>query len=675
VTADRNEMPPMPAKIANTADPSPEAPSRPRSPFGLRPKLALGFGGLLLLLVATGWQSISLLDRLGGSIDVILKENYRSVLACQDMKEALERMDSGALFALADDPARGRQLAAEHQPRFEEALAIERGNVTLAGEGPLAERLADLYGSYREALPRVFDEARPVAQRRAVYFETLLPLFQQIKATATGILQLNQANMVEANARARDLAAEARRRMVLLLAAGALVAAGFVVFLSRAILTPLGQLTRSVREVERGNLDLTVPVGSGDELGQLAAAFNAMASRLRALRRSDQARLLRAQRTSQQAIDSLPDAVAVFSPEGEVELANQAAQSLLGLKAGEPVPARHADWLLPLLGHDRRLGRGERGPDRGFEAAVQLFHDGKERFYLPHAVAVWEADDAPPSRETDLRLAGTTLILSDVTDLRRLDEIKSGLVSTVSHELRTPLTSVQMALHVLLAEQVGSLTPEQTELLVAARDDAERLREIIVNLLEISRLEQRSQQLHLEPTAPRDFVEDAAAGLRSAAADQEVELAVEIDPAAANVLIDRTRARLVLTNLLDNALHHTGAGGRITVTAAPSEPSQAARRVRFRVADSGRGIPAEALPRVFERFYQVPGTEDAGGAGLGLSIAKEIVQAHGGEIGVHSEPGSGATFWFDLPTTREAATPPATSGRPDATESGAISLL
>ncbi len=647
-----------------TAPPSPNAAARP--PFGLRPKLALGFGGLLLLLLVVGLQSLSQIGRLGGSIDVILRENYRSVVAAQDMKEALERIDSGALFALAGETDRGRRLAAEHLPRFAEALAIERGNITLPGEGALAERLARLFAEYRAALPRVLAD-RPVEERRAVYFGTLLPLFQDIKSTATEILRLNQANMLEANTRARDLAAAARRRMVLLLAVGTLLAAGFVVFLSRAILRPLGLLTRSAREIERGNLDLVVPVGSRDELGQLAAAFNAMASRLRELRRSDQAKLLRAQRTSQQAIDSLPDAVAVFSPEGEVELVNQTAQAALGLAPGAPVPEAHAGWLLPLLSRTARSARGahERA-ERGYESAVQLFLEGRERFFLPQAVAVHDPQD-PERRE------GTTLILADVTDLRRLDEIKSGLVSTVSHELRTPLTSVQMALHVLLGEQAGPLNAQQTELLVAARDDAERLREIIVNLLEISRLEERSQQLRLQPTAPRDLVEAAAGPLRAAAADQGLELATAVDPAAPNVLIDRPRARLVLSNLLDNALHHTGAGGHVTVRAAAAEEG---RRVRFEVTDTGRGIPAAAVSRVFERFYQVPGTEDAGGAGLGLSIAKEIVQAHGGEIGCRSEsdgPARGTTFWFDLPATDAAAAPPDEPPLPP--EERGISLL
>ncbi len=621
--------------------------------FGLRPKLALGFGGLLLVLVLGGVYSIALLTRLGGSIDVILRENYESVVACEQMKEALERMDSGALFLLAGDAARGRALVAANRPRFAKALATELANITVPGEGALAHRLAALDGEYQPRLDRFLGTAggESPAARQAAYFGTLLPLFQQIKATADEILDLNERNMVEANGHARRLAAEARQRTVLLLLFGAATAALFVAFLSRAMLLPLRRLTASAREIEGGNLDLVVPVTSRDELGQLAAAFNAMATSLRELRRSGRARLLRAQRTLQLAIDSLPDAVAVLTPDGaagpQVELANRIAISTLGLRPGEPLPARHAEWLQPLI--DEAARSGELAA-RGHEAAVQLFAEGRERFYLPRAIA---------ARDERAQTLSVTLILADVTDLRRLDEMKSGLLATVSHELRTPLTSLQMALHILLDERLGALTPAQTELLVGARDDAARLSEILASLLELARLEDGRQLLAAQAISARDFVEEALVDLRPELADAGLRLTVEIDPAAPAVSIDPARARLVLANLVTNALHFTPAGGSVTVRAERRDAM-----VRFTVADSGRGIAAEHLGRVFEKFYQVPGT-GVGGAGLGLSIAREIILAHGGDIGAESRPGAGATFWFTLPaavdepTPRSPQTPPA----------------
>ena len=286
----------------------------------------------------------------------------------------------------------------------------------------------------------------------------------------------------------------------------------------------------------------------------------------------------------------------------------------------------------PLLAQATRDGAL---PERGHEAALQLFQDGKERFFLPRATAL---------RDGRGRLLSVILILADVTDLRRVDEMKSDLLSTVSHELRTPLTSLQMAVHILLGEGQGALNPQQTDLLLAARDDAERLREIIESLLEISRLESRQRLLRYEPVGARDFVDGPVHEFQPAYSDEGVDLTVDVDPQAEKVLIDPARARLVLANLLSNALHHTPAGGKVQVKAAQQKGF-----VRFAVEDTGRGIPEEHTGKIFDRFFQVPGTEDFGGAGLGLSIAKEIVHAHGGEMHCQSREGKGTTFWFTLP--------------------------
>ncbi len=253
--------------------------------LGLRTKLVLGFVGLLAILIAVGVESITLLDRLGGSIDVILREKYKSVIAAERMKEALERMDSGALFALAGEERQGRDLAVRHRPRFEEALKTELGNVTLPGEGERAERVRQLYGAYVPVLERVLAPEVPLEQRRALYFRKLYPTFQGIKGTADEILELNQRNMVEAKAHARETARNATRRMALMLLAGTAFAGFCVLYLLQSILWPLERLTEAADKIENGNLDLAVPVTSRDEMGQLAAAFNSMAATLQDLRR------------------------------------------------------------------------------------------------------------------------------------------------------------------------------------------------------------------------------------------------------------------------------------------------------------------------------------------------------------------------------------------------------
>ena len=205
---------------------------------GFRQKFSLGFGVLLLIILIIGIQSIIQLTKLGESIDVILRENYRSVLACQQMKEALERVDSGILFELLGYTQKGDELVRKNELVFEMALQVELNNITLPGEGEKANQLQNLFGQYKTVLKKVEDSKTPINVRRDAYFTDLFPLFLQIKETAGEILRMNQQNMSDANDLARNRAAAARRQMYILLVAGTIVAIGFIFFAGRWILRP-----------------------------------------------------------------------------------------------------------------------------------------------------------------------------------------------------------------------------------------------------------------------------------------------------------------------------------------------------------------------------------------------------------------------------------------------------
>ena len=207
--------------------------------LGFRQKLSIGFGGLLLIILIIGIQSIIHLTKLGESIDVILRENYRSVIACQQIKEALERMDSGILFELLGYTEKGNELIRKNELAFEIALGVELNNITLPGEGEKANHLQDLFGKYKTALRKIEDSRSPITVRRNAYFADLFPLFLQIKDTAGEILRMNQQNMSDANDLARNSAAAARKQMYILLFTGTIVALGFIFFTGRWILRPL----------------------------------------------------------------------------------------------------------------------------------------------------------------------------------------------------------------------------------------------------------------------------------------------------------------------------------------------------------------------------------------------------------------------------------------------------
>jgi NtrC-family two-component system sensor histidine kinase KinB len=599
--------------------------------LGLRQKISLGFGALLVILVVIGTQSLIHLSRLGVSIDVILRENYRSVIACQEMKEALERIDSGVLFDLLGHAPEGHELIRANRAAFEKSLRIELGNITLPAEGEQAARLRDIYRQYETHLGEVVDPARPAELRKQDYFTRLLPLFSQIKDQADEILRLNQQNMSDANDHARHSAASARKRMYLLLAIGTALAVVFIFFTRRWILRPIHRLIRSADEIRRGNLDLVVACDSRDEIGHLSAAFNDMAASLREFRRTDQAKLLRIQRATQQAFDSLPDAIAVIDADGRVEVATESARTVFGLKPGAAVGDLPFGWMADLARDARQAGRPAFLEGQRF---IQQFVAGEERYYRPEAVPILDNE----------RLAtGVILVLKDVTQLRQQDEIKRGVVRTVSHQLNTPLTSVRMAIHLLLGEKVGALNEKQAELLMSAREDSDRLHEILNSLLDLSRFEAGKARMEFRALSPRSIVMEAVDSVSRTAQDRGVALLADVPGGLPDVWVDTTRISHVFGNLLSNSLKHTSAGGRIALTAEAGDAW-----VRFQVSDTGEGIPEAFLTRVFEPFFRVPGRRNETGAGLGLAIVKEIVEAHGGTVGVESGEGKGSSFSFTL---------------------------
>jgi signal transduction histidine kinase len=557
------------------------------------------------------------------------------------LNEALERIDSSFQFALAGEENKARLQYRENWHRFRDALTKEENNITLRGERELVKRLA-AYSDEYESQGDLFYKlpAKDPGRREAYSFQAdrgLYGTFLKIKDVAGEILRINQENMKEADRDARRTAQDSLFYFGIGLAAAVLLAIVLAWYTSRAILRPISAVTQSAQAIGAGNLDQVVPILARDELGQLADAFNIMARHLRAYRQSSYDRLLRAQRTSQATIDSFPNPVLVIDPEGAVELANPAAQRLFGVQPrqeGEIIVA----WVAPeplRTPLEKALRQQQAFLPEGLGQVVVLTMGEQEHFFLPRILPI-----ADPYGNT----LGAAVVLLDVTRFRLLDQVKSDLVATVSHELKTPLTSIRLVVHLLLEETVGTLSPKQTELLLDARDNTERLLAMINNLLDLARIEEGRIRLRRMPESPQALLRAAAEAIGPRAQDKDVAVSVEAADELPPVAVDSERMGHVLANLLDNALAHTERGGRIKLAA-----NQADGSVVLSVADTGPGIAPEHLPHLFERFYRIPGQSEEAGTGLGLAIVREIVSAHGGSITCESRPGAGATFHITLP--------------------------
>jgi NtrC-family two-component system sensor histidine kinase KinB len=607
----------------------------------MKRRILLWFCPILILFLGVGLYAVLLFNRLGGSINVILRENYESVLAGQQMKESAERMDSGLSFALAGEEKRGRDLFNENAPLFQESLRKELNNITLPGEGEVANKIRTDESRYQELAQNFWNTSDPDA-RRKMYFSQLLPLFTEIKNNAQEVIRLNQDNMVEADHRALSLSADSTRAMVVLLVFGIALALSLGYGLQRAILKPIQILTAVSKELGEGKLDQVVPVESRDELGQLADAFNKLAARLRVYRQTTSDQLSQARQMTEITFSAFPDSILALSLDGKINFANPAAGKLLHKLNG--------DYGLPPAIQEE-VGKVLKGaPDSvptSFEKAVAVRIDDHEAFLLPRVIGM---------RDESGNLFGAALVLQDVTRFRLMDEVKTNLVSTVSHELKTPLTSIRMGLHLLLEERIGSLNPKQLELLVAAREDSERLLRMINDLLDLARLESGQTRHGLEVVSPGTLIEEALPDLRSLAEAHDARLVAEVAGGLPDVTVDSRQVHHVFSNFVGNAARFSKAGDKIVLSV-----KLVGKTVRFSVLDQGPGIPKEFQSRVFERFFRIPGTEESNGVGLGLAIAKEIVASLGGSIGLHSTPGEGSEFYFDLPAATSSGSKGATT--------------
>ena len=624
----------------------------------LRQRILLTLLPLLILLSVLGSAGVLLLLQLGGSIDVILHENYHSVIAMQDLKEALERIDSSFQFMLVAQGLQDqdeRNSLTQHALKqfdanweiYQQSLAKEQANVTIhPTEDGMVERLSELTRSYRKQSEEFYHRAAAKDVRHQDYYgkSGLYELFLQIKKNADDILQLNQQEMK----RASQIASRSATNSLFWLSAGSAVAV-FLAGLSawhtiRSTLRPIQAVTQAALGISAGDLDQVVPVFSRDELGQLAEAFNVMAHHLRDYRQSQSTDLRRAQRTSQATIDSFPDAVLVIDSEGRVEMANPVARRLLGVAQRETDKPPSEIWYPPeqLREHLNQALLGQRDylPE-GFDRIILLGKDGGERALLPRILTI---------RDPNGRTLGAAVLLQDVTRLRLLDQMKGDLVATASHELKTPLTSVRLAVHLLLEESTGPLTSKQTELLLDARENSERLLAMVNNLLDLARLEQGWRQLDVHPASPKTLLQDAAESIQVRAQDKKVDIEIEVPNGLPSVAVDKERIGHALRNLLDNALTYTDAGGTITLSAEATGDV-----VILSVSDTGTGIAPEYVPHIFEKFFRVPGQSRGLGTGLGLAIVHEIVTGHGGTISCESQPAIGTTFRIRLPIAHSEA--------------------
>ncbi len=597
----------------------------------LRNKLYLGLLPLLALLILVGVAGIFVSRDIASSSSEKISRGYSVMMAGHDMREA-----AGGMAAAMHAALRGRELEArpvfeEHRGRFKRALMAESFAAAGTGRGEAVGRVSDAFDRFESVGASLVSVT---AERERAGYDEVEGAYFGVLHSLDELLRMDSRVMQVESQRVEGIARVSIGVLVAVILAGIALSVLLAFALARMLIGPISALTRSARALGEGNLDNNVPVTSRDELGQLARTFNTMAARLREYRDAMAARVVRAQRTMEATLTSTPDPLFIVSQNGEPAIRNPAADKLAVLPEfanGFPEPLNTRV--------EEVLRTREHFLPAGYDQVIQVAVDHDERFYLPRILSISDKLTGQGS---------AAILLQDVTKFRLLDDAKNNLVGTVSHELKTPLTSLRMAVYLLLEQNTGALTPPQRDLLETARDDADRLLRILNDILDLARIESGAAAISRREVEIGPLFEEMAREMRPIIAGAGQGIVLRVDPAAGidgKVFLDPERIRHVFINLLGNASKYTPEGGRIELYALPGDtPGE----VRFGVRDNGAGIAAKDVPYVFQKFYRAPG-QARKGAGLGLSIAREIVLAHGGAIACASRPGEGSDFYFTLP--------------------------
>jgi len=476
-----------------------------------------------------------------------------------------------------------------------------------------------MFAEYKANDPAIKDTRAKVAK-----------LTLQITELTEKILQQNEKQMFIANEKARRKARDSIRLLLTAMVSSVVVFVFTYARLGQSLITPLQTLTHSIRELRSRDFDHALPEKGNDELGELTREFNQMALELRNFYRETDRKLIELNQVIRAMLTTLPYPLFILDQQDLITRMNPAAEKLMvHFKSGGELPET-------LKGHVKEASIT--GPDYRLDDLKQALRfriDEQEIYFLPRIFSLVLAEGSS---------LGRALMLIDVTRFRWLDEMKSDTLATLSHEIKTPLTGIRLVLHLLLDKRTGSLSESQEELVITARDDCERLLRTLKSILDLAKMESGKAQLNLRPVPPAKIVGEICGNFRDLFVAAKLDLKAEVAPEIPDVAADPDRVGLIFSNFVSNALKYSFPGSEVIIRACRWNREL----VRFSVINRGPGLTESEQSKVFDKFYRSEKLQ-SDGAGLGLSIARQIVQAHEGRIGVFSKVNESTEFYCDLP--------------------------
>jgi len=556
----------------------------------LKAKLWLALGFLFLVIVTFGISGIFYIKRLSTDADRILKNNYETLVYANNMLKALDGIPNDSVAV----------------NQFDENLKKQEKNITEPGEREATIDLRKSFDAIRSGKVDSFN-------------------IRQIERSIQIINALNQNAIIKKNDLTHKTSEDATLWLTAIFVILTIIAFTLVVNFPGVIANPIRALSEGITEVANKNYSKRIHLEQKDEFGDLAEAFNSMAERLDEYEHSNLAELKFEKTRIETIINQMKDGIVGLDAKRNILFLNEVAEKILGLKESEilnhyaPDVALRNDLMRALLQEETN------------KKELKIYADNKESYFNKDMLNVTDNNV----------LIGQVIVLRNVTPFHELNEAKTNFIATVSHELKTPISSIKMSAQLLTDERIGSLTTEQKDLINSVREDADRLLKITGELLNMTQVETGNIQLKYQNTQPEKIVEQAVQAVKFQAQQKNIDLKFDIQVNLPLIHADAEKTTWVLINFLTNAVKYSSINSEIEVGVHQKD-----HQVEFVVKDHGNGIEKKYLPKIFDRYFKVPGTLERSGTGLGLAISKEFIEAQGGSIWVKSTIGEGSEFGF-----------------------------
>lgn len=604
----------------------------------LKGKISVVYTCLVLMIAVVGFTSVISFHILSKSIDGLMVNNYKSISAVDNMIEAIDGQNMAILSYINNNEQIGKDSFYKSSNEFYKWYNIESNNITELGERDYVTKINNEYVKYMTLFPEIQAIKSKQGTYKAIdfYNKKISVQYNNLKSELKGLSSLNEKAMFNGK---NNVTNDTIATMYIILGLSTLaVVGGFFIstFFINRFLKPVYILTECIKSVKEGYLHQEIPVVSTDEIGLLAHEFNNMTKRLQKFEYSSKGKLLEEKNKSLAIVKSISDPLIVLDTDYKVILLNDACENIFGIKEIDVLNKHFLESI-----NNRELYEyissvyGEEHEKRA-EKIMNLEIREKDYYFNIIATAI---------EDRNLNIYGIVVLFQNVTKLKQLEKIKADFMATISHELKTPLTSIMMGLSLITDKKIGHLSEKQESIAGTIREDGERLSSLINELLQLSKIESDKALFNIEPCSIIGIIENCIKRFNDQAADKEVNLYYEASEKLPKILSDQDKISWVLNNLVSNALKYVNAGDEISIKAFTAD-----KKIFVSVTDTGVGIPVEYQKRIFNKFVQVKGSDlEMRGSGLGLAIAKEIVEAHGGQIWCESKLDVGSTFTFTIP--------------------------